>query len=121
MLDRFRAARVRPMPILAGEAHGASGRGGTLVGYRRQRTERTRWSDVAPPRDVETFTEVIEALENVASEAEAYRTAVEAFARAGGLAYGACWRPGPDGNLAIGYETSPASSSWTAGAATGDR
>ncbi|MCD5309323.1 methyl-accepting chemotaxis protein [Kineosporia babensis] len=58
------------------------------------------------PRDVETYAEVIAALESVTSEESAYQVAVDAFVRASGVDYGAAWLPMSDGGeLRMIHET----------------
>jgi GAF domain-containing protein len=91
-----------------------------VLGNPRRRDARTRSTDIAPPRDVETFAEVIEALGDVRNEADAYRTTVDVFVRAAGMTYGAVWRTASDGQLAIMHETI-ATPSWTGGAQGADR
>jgi GAF domain-containing protein len=66
------------------------------------------------------FAEVIEALGDVENEVEAYRTTVDAFVRAAGMTYGAAWRTGSDGRLAIVHETL-GTPSWSGGAPGTDR
>ncbi|MBT0767624.1 GAF domain-containing protein [Kineosporia sp. J2-2] len=56
------------------------------------------------PRDVETFAEVIRALESVTSEESAYRISVDAFVRASGVDYGAAWLP-EGGELTMIHQT----------------
>ncbi|MDP9826963.1 GAF domain-containing protein [Kineosporia succinea] len=57
------------------------------------------------PRDVETYAEVIEALESVTSEESAYQIAVDAFVRASGVDYGAAWLLEPAGELRMIHES----------------
>ncbi len=57
------------------------------------------------PRDVETYAEVIEALDSVTNEESAYRIAVDAFVRASGVDYGAAWLPEANGELRMIHET----------------
>jgi hypothetical protein len=57
------------------------------------------------PRDVETFAEVIAALDSVTNEQSAYQIAVDAFVRASGVTYGAAWLPEENGELRLIHET----------------
>jgi transcriptional regulator with GAF, ATPase, and Fis domain len=57
------------------------------------------------PRDVETFAEVIAALDSVTNEESAYRIAVNSFVQASGVDYGAAWLPMENGELSLLHET----------------
>jgi GAF domain-containing protein len=66
------------------------------------------------PRDVETFAEVIAALDSVTNEESAYRIAVDAFVRASGVDYGAAWLSEPNGELRLIHQTGTIAAKMTA-------
>ena len=79
----------------------------TFVGFiwKRKRVEKSWFVPGKGPRDIETFAEVICALDSVTSEESAYRIAVDVFVRASSLDYGAVWLPQPNGELQMIHQT----------------
>ncbi len=59
------------------------------------------------PRDVETFTEVIAALDAATDELSAYRIAVDTFVRSVQAGYGAAWLPTDQHDLHLVHQAGP--------------
>jgi putative methionine-R-sulfoxide reductase with GAF domain len=78
-----------------------------VLGFARERATPAGGSGFGhTPRDVETFTEVIAALDGATDERSAYRITVDAFVRSAQAGYGAAWLP-DDRDLRLVHQAGP--------------
>ncbi len=74
-----------------------------MLGFKTSTPMASQAADV--PHDVETFAEIIAALNLASDEASVYRIAVDTFVRVSNSGYGAVWLPGSGTQMHLAYET----------------